>query len=718
MKRVLLFLITALLTVSAFSEEQGYAVFDSETGTLTFKYGEMPEGENIFYADAGDETRGWDCKLLKKVVFDSSYSNARPTNTSHWFENAENLTDLIGLEYFNTSNVTDISYMLRNCWSLVGLDLIHFDTSNVKNMSFMFWGCGNLTSVDVTHFDTSQVENMEFMFAWCKNLTNIDVSHFNTKNVINMRAMFKNCEVLSYLDVSHFDTKQVTDMAAMFDMCCNLMALDVSHFDTKKVSDMDGMFRSCYNLTDLDLGNFNTSNVTNMRTMFQGCRSLTNLDLSNFDTHCVNNMDWMFQHCENLTSLNISQFDTRSVTKMYEMFAQCHNLTYLDLSSFDTNKVKVMTNLFLNCNNLATIYVSNKWNTNSLLDSYPQFGNRDVDGHQGLFDGCEKLVGERGTRYSTDHTDASYARIDGGANAPGYFTAKSGSSGSSEEPKEEPTNNNTSKLLKSITWTDGKDTEVAELKYDESGRISEYYIDGKLQNKYSYAGNTIKITEDGDNYTYNISDGLVTTSHTFLDGDYVDIDHNYTYNNNGQLVSIVSTEKESGSSYIYTSTSKWTWDGGNLSSWIGENDEDTETAQYSYYNDLTSEPIIRALFGFNPSLYLDDFYEIIAIYPYIGTLPQNLFKNVIENDAEGRTWNYNYSYEQNNDGDISKVTITFKDHTYIYTFDWDNTNPSSDISVMKKDRLQRDVYYNLQGQRVDNPGKGLYILNGKKMIIK
>ena len=29
-----------------------------------------------------------------------------------------------------------------------------------------------------------------------------------------------------------------------------------------------------------------------------------------------------------------------------------------------------------------------------------------------------------------------------------------------------------------------------------------------------------------------------------------------------------------------------------------------------------------------------------------------------------------------------------------------------------------EVYYNLQGQRVDNPGKGLYIKNGKKVVIK
>ena len=34
------------------------------------------------------------------------------------------------------------------------------------------------------------------------------------------------------------------------------------------------------------------------------------------------------------------------------------------------------------------------------------------------------LVGGTGTQYSDDHTDISYARIDGGADSPGYFTLK------------------------------------------------------------------------------------------------------------------------------------------------------------------------------------------------------------------------------------------------------------------------------------------------------
>jgi len=32
--------------------------------------------------------------------------------------------------------------------------------------------------------------------------------------------------------------------------------------------------------------------------------------------------------------------------------------------------------------------------------------------------------------------------------------------------------------------------------------------------------------------------------------------------------------------------------------------------------------------------------------------------------------------------------------------------------------MENDVYYNLQGQRVDKPTKGLYIKNGRKVVIK
>ena len=51
----------------------------------------------------------------------------------------------------------------------------------------------------------------------------------------------------------------------------------------------------------------------------------------------------------------------------------------------------------------------------------------------------------------------------------------------------------------------------------------------------------------------------------------------------------------------------------------------------------------------------------------------------------------------------------------------DGTTAIMDViqDEMKQQQAQEDnVYYTLQGTRVQNPTKGLYILNGKKIIVK
>ena len=40
------------------------------------------------------------------------------------------------------------------------------------------------------------------------------------------------------------------------------------------------------------------------------------------------------------------------------------------------------------------------------------------------------------------------------------------------------------------------------------------------------------------------------------------------------------------------------------------------------------------------------------------------------------------------------------------------------INGVKASRKDEGVWYNLQGQRVENPRKGLYILDGKKKALK
>ena len=347
-----------------------YAVFDEATNTLTFKRDNnkpagafaLKEGKNLpnWYRT---DSYGNNSLSIKKVVFDASFANARPTSCYRWFFNCKYLTTIEGIEYLNTENVTDMSGMFWGCSILTTLDVSHFDTQNVTDMSYMFSSCSALTTLDVSKFDTKNVTSMSYMFSNCFALTTLNVSNFDTQNVTNMSYMFSGCSALTTLDVSKFDTKNVTDMSYMFNDCSVLTTLDVSNFDTKNVTDMSDMFNDCSVLTTLDVSNFDTQNVTDMTGMFYECSALTTLNVSNFDTKNVTDMGYMFSGCKALTTLDVSNFDTQNVTNMIGMFYGCKALTTIYASDkFVTTACEEDDNMFAECANLmgAVPYDENK----------------------------------------------------------------------------------------------------------------------------------------------------------------------------------------------------------------------------------------------------------------------------------------------------------------------------------------------------------------------
>ena len=171
--------------------------------------------------------------------------------------------------------------LFYNLTSVKQIDFSNFDTSNVTDMSYMFYYCRPLTSLDLSGFDTSNVTNTNNMFYYCRALTSLDLSGFDTSNVTDMNCMFYNCQALTSLDLSGFNTSNVTDMSYMFYYCQALTSLDLSGFDTSNVTNMSYMFRYCQALTSLDLSGFDTSNVTNMNNMFNYCRALTSFTVGN-----------------------------------------------------------------------------------------------------------------------------------------------------------------------------------------------------------------------------------------------------------------------------------------------------------------------------------------------------------------------------------------------------------------------------------------------------
>ncbi len=384
----------------------------------------------------------------------SSFDTSNVTDMSMLFDYAT--INYLDISNFNTSKVTSMQSMLSSA-KIPNLDISNFDTSNLINASFMFAYFRESNIKGMENLDTSRVTNMTNMFVG-SNLVELNLDNFNTANVVNMTSMFKDMKYIKSLDLKNFDTSNVTSMYRMFEGCVANSIVGLENFDTSKVTNMSNMFYCC-RATNIDVSNFDTSNVTSMKGMFN-TSSATLLDLRNFDTSSVTDMSYMFVSFTGnvigfekfntskvtdmsfmfssfkINILDLSNFDTSNVTTMNNMFdsgeynkiildkfntssvidmsSMFKNVKTqeIDLSSFDTSKVTNMNNMFAYSTVLKTVYVSDKFVTDSLTK------------YTDMFKSSTKLVGGAGTVYDADHIDKEYARVDGGTSLPGYFTLK------------------------------------------------------------------------------------------------------------------------------------------------------------------------------------------------------------------------------------------------------------------------------------------------------
>ena len=201
-----------------------YAEFDNATGTLTFRYKGVKPAE-AYDLNVKSNNPGWNAQRanIKKVVFDASFANARPTSCCLWFADCFYLTEIEGIENLNTEKVTNMGSMFSGCFALTSLDVSNFNTEKVTYMSSMFEDCQELSSLDLSKFNTANVKNMEDMFKECRKLSLLDLSNFHTERVENMSSMFSGCSTLQTIFASDkFVTDQVFDGVGMFFDCKNL----------------------------------------------------------------------------------------------------------------------------------------------------------------------------------------------------------------------------------------------------------------------------------------------------------------------------------------------------------------------------------------------------------------------------------------------------------------------------------------------------------------
>ncbi|MBO4813866.1 MAG: BspA family leucine-rich repeat surface protein [Muribaculaceae bacterium] len=392
-------------------------------------------------------------RVAENVVFTPSFANARPATCYHWFYSFRNLENIEGLEYLNTSEVTDMTSMFENCWSLTTINVNNFDMSKVTSTTRMFFDCFTLTTI------------------WCDNTWNVETSN----------AMFSyDTELVgavSYWESGVSDGSMANPVTGYF-TSSNPVTLVVNGDGTVQVPEIGfpgttitiipapGQFSTLSSVTVTGNASGNEINVTadgsnytftmpgesvtvtvtfftpdsidavlwteDNSTLYFVRQPVSVLSSGTWDGHTITkvwldrilNTGWgtpgwnevkaevttvvfdssfalveptscytWFNGFGNLTNITgLEYLNTSQVTNMNSMFLSCHSLVSIDVNSFDVSKVTNASAMFRACSNLTTIYCDNSW---------------DIPTTVGMFAGSTQLVGA--VPYDSNKTDGTMA---------------------------------------------------------------------------------------------------------------------------------------------------------------------------------------------------------------------------------------------------------------------------------------------------------------------
>ena len=332
----------------------------------------------------------------RKYIYSTSLKAAVITGVTNkikdmesMFENCTSLTDLSGLETWDTSNIEKMEYMFKNCSSLTDLSLLeNWDITKANKLWNMFQGCSSLEDISaLANWDTSHLTSVASMFSRCSSLEDISaLANWDTSHVKNMSGMFGSCSSLEDISaLANWDTSHLTSVGGIFSGCSSLVDISaLAGWDTSKVSSLGDLVSYCSSLISLSgLENWDTSKVESMLGAFRGCSSLVDISaLANWDTSKVETMWVVFENCSSLVDISaLAIWDTYKVTGMRYMFSGCSSLKDISsLENWDTSKVTDTIGMFKGCSSLTDLSPLANWNLSRVVDA------------RGMFKGCSSLV--------------------------------------------------------------------------------------------------------------------------------------------------------------------------------------------------------------------------------------------------------------------------------------------------------------------------------------
>ena len=306
--------------------------------------------------------KNWITPRYATYLYSSIYLQDSPLET----------IDVTGWDLSNTESISGVFQNLKILNKIIGLDT--WDTSNITNMSYAFYGTGHdsnkaLDALDLSSWDISNATSIYSMFyeyGYNAKEVNINISGWKNTKVTNIDTMFS--YIGKYSDkvnvtVNNVEIPNATSGTLLF-YCIGAngkeVNLNINNLKVNKITDISQMFAAIgreAETVNININDINLSGGTNAHYFFESTglyakeldinlsnftfNSLTSLSeafyytgnnaekidiiLSDWNNPNVNNISYMFYHIGGNSGVKdikvkFENFDTSSVTKADHMF--------------------------------------------------------------------------------------------------------------------------------------------------------------------------------------------------------------------------------------------------------------------------------------------------------------------------------------------------------------------------------------------------------------
>lgn len=222
-----------------------------------------------------------------------------PSLSNKLFMGMENLTDIKGLESWDSSNATEMNLLFLTCKSLRDLTPIgKWDMSHVWSMHHAFQECGSIDSLlPLSRWNVESVVNMTCIFEGANNLTSLDgLENWDTRSLVFASGLFSAYRYASAVRPSPYpESGKINDVSAL------------SNWDMSHVTQAVGILAGSQ-LDDLDdLRNWDMSSCTMFNGMFTHSPNLRDTSaIANWKMNETvlssqdNPTQYMFRDCPNI----------------------------------------------------------------------------------------------------------------------------------------------------------------------------------------------------------------------------------------------------------------------------------------------------------------------------------------------------------------------------------------------------------------------------------